>query len=528
MKKLVVLCIALMMVFVITNTAMAGFTYYIPYFTSETGYWTGVGVSNTSTSTAASVSVVVYDEGGAIRATDNQFIAANGQGTFIVGSGLTDVTGWMKINSDQALTGLCFFGTEDPDWLYADIPLIHTPSTSLHIPHAPQDTTYDTTIFVCNPNNSINTVTITFVNTQGTEVTFQNYILPPNGSGSYALETILGEGNSYSAGKVEITALQGVAAFSLFTNTKSGNKKGFGGISAVDTQDQGSASSECTSTSSVEVIVTNALTGSVISGATVSAIDATGDTITATTDSSGVASLTGLPGEIDVLITTSASGYVSQPTTVTTTCGQDSEISVSLLPEGDTGTLRGDIRIILTWGENPRDLDSHLAGPAVDGSANYHIYYNNRNYDSSSEGPSNPNHPAWLDVDDQYSYGPETITISKIDGSFVPGTYKYYVHHYAGSSNIPNSGAHVKVYEGETLVGTYTPPDTTQSVTDDWVWKVFTLTISSDDTYSISVISEYFGPVSSGDVFSSAIMLDWSQTRINSEDYDLFTNLPPK
>ena len=528
MKRLVVLCTALMMVFVITNTAMAGYTYYIPYFTSETGYWTGVGVSNTNSSTAASVSVVVYDEGGAIQTTENQFIAANGQGSFVVGSGLTGVVGWMKINSDQALTGLCFFGTEDPDWLYADIPLIHTPSTSLHIPHAPQDTTYDTTIYVCNPNNSSNTVTIKYVNTQGQEVTSQNYILPPNGSGEYELQTMLGEGNSYSGGKVEITALQGVTAFSLFTNTKSGDKKGFGGISAVDTQDQASASSECNSTSSVEVTVTNALTGSVISGATVSAIDATGATVTATTDSSGAASLTGLPGEIDVLITTSASGYVSQPSTVTTTCGGDSSVSVSILPEGNTGSVRGDIRIILTWGENPSDLDSHLSGPAADGSGDYHIYYSNTNYSSTSEGPYNSNYPSCLDVDDTTSYGPETITISKVDGSFIPGTYKYYVHHYSGTSDIPNSGATVKVYEGETLIGTYTPPDTTQGVTDDWAWKVFTLTISSDGTYSVNVISEYFGTVYPGDVFSSAIMPDWSQTRIDSEDYDLFANLPPK
>jgi hypothetical protein len=239
MKRYGLLLAALVLIAGFSGQAIAGYTYYSSYFTSESGYWTGVGVSNTSSSTIANVSVVVYDNNGTLQTTENQPIAANGTTSFIVGPGLSGVTGWMKISSDIALAGLCFFGTSDSNEYIADIPLAHTLATALHIPHAPQDTNWDTTIFLCNPNNSSNSFTIAYVDTQGQQVTSENYSLPAYGSGKYELQDILGQGISYSAGKVVITSTQGVTAFSLFKNTKTG-KHGYGGIAAVDISDQGS------------------------------------------------------------------------------------------------------------------------------------------------------------------------------------------------------------------------------------------------------------------------------------------------
>lgn len=54
------------------------------------------------------------------------------------------------------------------------------------------------------------------------------------------------------------------------------------------------------------------------------------------------------------------------------------------------------MRVVLSWGEKPFDLDSHLIFPGG------HIYFD------SKEGTD-----ANLDVDDTDSYGPETVTISK-------------------------------------------------------------------------------------------------------------------
>lgn len=111
--------------------------------------------------------------------------------------------------------------------------------------------------------------------------------------------------------------------------------------------------------------------------------------------------------------------------------------------------LGGEARMVLTWGQNPRDLDSHIENSVA------HVYYGN----SNSSGIS-------LDVDDTSSYGPETITINDVD---ISDSYSYYVHHYAGSGTIGTSGASVKLfYEG--TVRTYNaPPGSGQ------YWRVFSI-----------------------------------------------------
>ena len=64
------------------------------------------------------------------------------------------------------------------------------------------------------------------------------------------------------------------------------------------------------------------------------------------------------------------------------------------------------LRLTLTWGENPRDLDSHLWTPSIEGSP-YHVYF-------GSKGSENSRPYAQLDVDDVSSYGPENITIKRL------------------------------------------------------------------------------------------------------------------
>lgn len=118
------------------------------------------------------------------------------------------------------------------------------------------------------------------------------------------------------------------------------------------------------------------------------------------------------------------------------------------------------LRIVLTWGESPRDLDSHLVGPTADGDK-YHICFYNKEYGTEAN----------LDVDDTSSYGPETVTIS----SFNEGIYTYAVHDYtngrsSSSTALANSGAQVKVYRGTTLLATYNVPSNKEGT----LWTVFT------------------------------------------------------
>lgn len=97
-----------------------------------------------------------------------------------------------------------------------------------------------------------------------------------------------------------------------------------------------------------------------------------------------------------------------------------------------------EMRIVLTWGEEPRDLDSHLY--ATDGYTNYHIFCANRNV-----AIGNSDEISHFERDDTTSYGPETITVYLDDSTI---NCKYTVHHFSTDGSLPLSGARVVVYYG--------------------------------------------------------------------------------
>lgn len=134
-----------------------------------------------------------------------------------------------------------------------------------------------------------------------------------------------------------------------------------------------------------------------------------------------------------------------------------------------------DYRIVLTWGENPRDLDSHVVGTLTnDGS--FHVYYNHKSqYDGDVEVCN-------LDLDDVDGEGPETITLHATTSN----PYYYYINRYAGSGTVASSGAQIKVYQGEREIATFNVPT---NLGDGDYWNVFAIvdgefviknTISSD------------------------------------------------
>ncbi|MEN8220380.1 MAG: ankyrin repeat domain-containing protein [Pseudomonadota bacterium] len=108
----------------------------------------------------------------------------------------------------------------------------------------------------------------------------------------------------------------------------------------------------------------------------------------------------------------------------------------------------GEIRIVLTWGIRPMDLDAHLLTPNIRG-RHHHIYFSPKTRGQQSSAPY-----VQLDVDDTSSYGPETITIYKSQ----PGTYHYYVHNYSGTPAIKHSDAKIEIYSEMGLVKTYHIP----------------------------------------------------------------------
>lgn len=119
------------------------------------------------------------------------------------------------------------------------------------------------------------------------------------------------------------------------------------------------------------------------------------------------------------------------------------------------------LRVVLTWGQSPSDLDSHMIFPGNN------IYFN------SKTGTD-----AELDVDDTDSYGPETITLQK---KHYGESYVYAVHDFSnrtntGSTALSESRAKVFVYMGQSLVRTYyVPTNRTGNL-----WTVFRMTGSGD------------------------------------------------
>ena len=113
----------------------------------------------------------------------------------------------------------------------------------------------------------------------------------------------------------------------------------------------------------------------------------------------------------------------------------------------------GEIRIVLTWGSTPRDLDSYAVGKSSAGS-NFKINFTNKNVSGVGS----------LDVDDTSGYGPETITITDMGANF-----EYYVFNYHNDLSVGGCGATVKLYlPGKTSAIEYKVP-----AGDGTLWRVF-------------------------------------------------------
>jgi tetratricopeptide (TPR) repeat protein len=152
------------------------------------------------------------------------------------------------------------------------------------------------------------------------------------------------------------------------------------------------------------------------------------------------------------------------------------------------------MRIVLSWGKSPSDLDSHLSYP------NNHICYYHK------EGTN-----ANLDVDDTDSFGPETITIEKRAQN---QKYIYAVHDFSDRGEIDNetlsnrSNAKVYVYIGNTLIKSYDVPKRKKGT----VWVVFMI----DESGNIIDINNFENSTSWEGVRSLLSNYRYSSTPTNS------------
>ncbi len=126
----------------------------------------------------------------------------------------------------------------------------------------------------------------------------------------------------------------------------------------------------------------------------------------------------------------------------------------------------GEMRVVLTWGQTPADVDAHIVGPKGDGSM-FQVYYKNKNYFQDNNLVAN------LDVDDRSSYGPETTTVYNM---VEDGVYTYYVFDFTNKSKTNSnamalSGVVVKLY----LPGLEEPKIFNMPSEEGISWKVFSV-----------------------------------------------------
>lgn len=183
------------------------------------------------------------------------------------------------------------------------------------------------------------------------------------------------------------------------------------------------------------------------------------DGSTATTGPDGTFTVGDLePGVYQV--SAQAEGFqASAPLDVAVAAAQVTPVDVLLSPQLQPGALR----IVLTWDDNPSDLDSHLWLPAAQP---YHIFYSN--VGSLAACPF-----AELDIDDTNGFGPETVTI----GQAVPGSYRYAVRNFSGGETLSQSSAIVQVFDAAGLTASFEVPQN-GTAAETW-WHVFDIDVAS-------------------------------------------------
>ena len=185
------------------------------------------------------------------------------------------------------------------------------------------------------------------------------------------------------------------------------------------------------------------------------------DLFTTTTDENGTFSFKStFSGRYIIVV--SKDGYNDSNSTVDMNYEEDKEVSIGLSPFTKNDKQ---LRIVMTWDDSIKDVDSHFTFPKIDGNGTGHIYYRNKDYTVNSEEIIN------LDLDDTDFYGPETTTVYKMNAA---GTYSFYVHDFSNKSSkdsdlLSKANVNVVVYLGNDKIATYKVPENKKGT----AWHVF-------------------------------------------------------
>ena len=204
------------------------YTYLSPLYVFGKDSRIGLGIKNVSMDWPAEVSIVAYSRNGEVLTLSNHNIPRRGQIAFVLDAD-DYCEGWLLISSTTPLLGVELL----VDTLTTDVPISES-NKELQIPHVAQNTLWDTSIFVCNPNDSVNSVTMKFIDTAGKVLYSRNYTIQAMGAGEYNLAELLGN-ELQNSGSIEIEATKGIGAFAIYSNLKSGGNS-FSGLAANPSQ----------------------------------------------------------------------------------------------------------------------------------------------------------------------------------------------------------------------------------------------------------------------------------------------------
>jgi hypothetical protein len=248
-------------------------------------------------------------------------------------------------------------------------------------------------------------------------------------------------------------------------------------------------------------LVNSVLTGGPIPGATV-----VSEGTTQTTGPDGRTTFQNVPAGVEVAFRASAPGLVPVDRAVTPVANGSVDLPISL-----SAPVAG-ARIVLNWGGNPRDLDSHLTGPDG-GGGRFHVYFSNRNAGEALPPVSDCSFEICLNLDDTDGNGPETITVRQVRA----GLYRYSVHHFSGTETICSTASQisVSVVVGAQQALTFQPPTSGCVGGASNVWVVFEF-----DGVSVNPINQFYSS-SAGNVRGTA-------SGFENDDAALLRALPPK
>ncbi len=236
--------------------------------------------------------------------------------------------------------------------------------------------------------------------------------------------------------------------------------------------------------------VTDGTSGTVLNGFDAEILNTTG----INTDDNSMGINTGYISTLpkgNYAVKISKEGYNDGEAQCTVVGNETTECMINIV--ADSHLAEGQITAVLSWGETPRDLDSHLVRK-TDGSQDYHVYYGHQTDIDAN-----------LDRDDISSYGPETITINNVNQDSV---YTYYVYNFSGGAGsvLPNSGAKLELNFNGGQRTFYVPNE------EGRYWKVF------------EIVNGRIIPCTTGCVQNDTSSIVRSLDR----DAYLFQNLPEK